>query len=78
MRGSLVIPVQQLSCPYCGHVNRVALERSYEQKIVACDIENGGCDQYFIVFASAKVVTTAVSYKIDGLYPSATSGGGVA
>lgn len=74
MSGSLKIPTQDARCPYCGHMNRVGLESSYVRKVVCCDCEEGGCDQDFVVIATAQVVTSVDAYKIEGLYPEPAGG----
>jgi hypothetical protein len=64
--GSLVIPIQEVRCPYCRHINRISLKSSYEREVVCCDPETGGCEQYFFIAASAKVVTLVDAWRIDG------------
>lgn len=39
-------------CPYCGHVNKQNLERAANHTLIEnCNLEDGGCDQDFIIYA---------------------------
>lgn len=36
-----------VDCPRCGHANRVTLTAGPRAVLVACDVDEGGCDGQF-------------------------------
>lgn len=50
------------TCPYCGYSNRmlVSLKHIRRPLVVTCDMENGGCDRYFVVMHAFSVETTVI------------------
>lgn len=58
-------------CPYCGHDNKfmATMDEPKTRLIVyTCDIEEGGCDQPFVVSLELKPVVTIKA--IEGYYPA--------
>jgi hypothetical protein len=57
----------EVRCPYCGTVNMVDIEfPGYSQpRVITCDIEQGGCDKYFVVQPHVNVEVK--TYKIEGM-----------
>lgn len=59
-------------CPYCGHRNKFTMEKEgmiapiVKMAIYTCDIEEGGCDQPFVVGLKLEPVVTIKA--IEGYY----------
>lgn len=66
MKAKIDIPVAIVRCPYCHHKNVVVLGGAYTRETHCCDVEDGGCDQYFFVRAEARVEIVASTHKIEG------------
>ena len=52
-------------CPWCGYKNKIAASPDdYKPHLVLCDIEEGGCDKYFVadVEWAASVATYYLTY----------------
>lgn len=47
---STIITHTDLKCPYCGFVNRVAVEDTdlYKYQVFHCSVDDGGCDRAFV------------------------------
>jgi len=57
-----------VNCPYCGVINNVILNIDspfIPKRIVTCDIEEGGCDNDFVIDPHFEI--TAGVYKIEGI-----------
>lgn len=60
MSAEFVITVR---CPMCGHENKIrfGLESNRKRQLKLCDVDTGGCDDFFVVMLLAKVTAkTAV------------------
>lgn len=55
-------------CPYCGHDNKFSMEMDKpwgsHMAVYTCDVEEGGCDQPFVVGLELK--PQVMSMAIDG------------
>lgn len=55
-----------VTCPYCGtHQNAHFPLLSCQPVIICCEIDRGGCDQYFAATARIRVETQA--HRIEGM-----------
>ena len=52
-----------VKCPYCGTETNIDSDKQFEEKVILCDSDKGGCEEYFAVFTSAKL--TSKVYKIE-------------
>lgn len=52
-------------CPYCGHVQPIRVEaRAQIPELVYCDVEQGGCDNFFIATATVRI---DVAVSVEGI-----------
>jgi hypothetical protein len=60
---------QHVTCPFCGILDRVSfpLYGAGIPRIVYCDTEAGGCDQYYAVTATVQVIVEPTVHRIDGI-----------
>lgn len=66
MSGKIDIPAFFVRCPYCGHKNRIRPKDQYYSESVCCEVEDGGCEQYFFVKTVTRVEAMATVHKIEG------------
>ena len=47
----------EVTCPYCGYKNTItrAIHAHNKRDIILCDIEEGGCDKYFVYRPMVKI-----------------------
>jgi len=58
--------IQHVTCPYCGHNQRVLYDPHTRHQFVLCDIDSGGCDQYFAVIWKPQVTHTTYTLEPKG------------
>ena len=60
-----------VTCPYCGHKNNIAYPvGDYRTNdIIYCDVENGGCDQPFVIINPFRITFTSKILKIEKSKP---------
>lgn len=56
----------KVKCPYCGHENKVFIQdgAAWDQQIICCNLDSGGCDRYFVTVSTMKIESAAK--KIEG------------
>jgi hypothetical protein len=73
----------EVPCPYCQHTNRFRLKpeaanslaasgRVAITELIACDVEEGGCDKNFVFEASAAATFTVKTFALAGVGDSDT------
>jgi len=57
----------RVACPYCLHEVPALLGEGCQSapSLALCDMEDGGCDRYFVV-GPVQVFVSAESFAIDG------------
>ncbi len=62
---------QEIPCPHCGHLNTVQIKAEWSgvrtRKVVACDLDGGGCDKPFVVNGDFRPTFVCTTHKIEGL-----------
>jgi len=59
----------KVDCPYCKAKNVVSVAPQFTDTVlIACDVENGGCDNIFAVKTELKIAATV--YMVSALKES--------
>jgi phage FluMu protein Com len=57
----------KIKCPYCKALNEIpsteVLQPHIRRRLICCDVEQGGCDKYFVF--KAKVNIEITTWKIE-------------
>jgi hypothetical protein len=56
-------------CPHCGCLNQVnfPLHGAGIPQLILCEPEEGGCDQWFAITATVRVVIEPTVHRIEGV-----------
>lgn len=54
-----------VNCPYCKHVVKInyPIEDYKIDDVILCDPEDGGCDEYFVIFSPYEVTYEVLSVR---------------